>query len=166
MVKLARLRMGAETVLIHCFGQTHRSNLETPVDPRDIRYDFLMPVVLGARGVFYWENSTVKWRHKYRKELKEALFTSARELNALSSYILSEEPLADDAPKVSVDARDGSVYVLNRALGGKGVIIIARDRGASGNASYTVDAGGFSLDGAASGALEPGDVVVLKAERK
>ena len=166
MVKLARLRMGAETVLIHCFGQTHRSNLETPVDPRDIRYDFLMPVVLGARGVFYWENSTVKWRHKYRKELKEALFASAREFNALSSYILSEEPLADDAPKVSVDARDGSVYVLNRALGGKGVIIIARDRGASGNAFYSVNVGGYSLDSAASGALEPGDVVVLKAERK
>ena len=87
-------------------------------------------------------------------------------MNALSSYILSEVPLADDAPKVSVDARDGSVYVLNRALGGKGVIIIARDRGASGNAFYSVNVGGYSLDSAASGALEPGDVVVLKAERK
>ena len=166
MVKLARLRMGAQTVLVHCFGQTHRSNLETPVDPRDIRYEFFMPVALGARGVFYWENSTVKWRHKYRNELKKMLFDNARELNALSPYILSEEPLAADAPKVSVDAQDGSVYVLNRMLGGKGAIIVARDRGASGKASYTVDAGGFSLDAAASGALEPGDVVILRTERK
>ena len=47
MVKLARIRMGADCILIHCFGQVHRSELETKVPPEEIRYQFFMPIVLG-----------------------------------------------------------------------------------------------------------------------
>jgi hypothetical protein len=166
MVKLARIRMGNDCILIHCFGQAHRSELEAVVPPEEIRYDFFMPIVLGARGVFYWENSTVKWRHKYRKELKEAIFANARELGTLSPLILSEASLPADAPKVSVSSPDGSVYFLERVVDGKGVIIIARDRNSSGKASYAVKAGGYTLDGAAAGEIAPGEVVILRAEKR
>ena len=167
MVKLARIRMGADCILIHCFGQTHRSELETKVTPEDMRYNFFMPIVLGARGVFYWENSTLRWRHKYRDELKALIFENARELNALSPLIISEDPLPPDAPKVSINAPDGSVYALNKVVGGTGVIIIGRDRAASGEARYSIEPGGFALDGAAASAnITPGEIVIVRTSRK
>ena len=165
MVKLARIRMGADCILIHCFGQAHRSELETKVPPEEIRYQFFMPIVLGARGVFYWENSTLRWRHKYRDELKAHIFENARELSALSPLILSEEPLPADAPKVSATAADGSVYVLNKVAGGAGVIVIGRDSAASGEAKYSVAPGGFKLQGVASADLAPGGIAILRYAR-
>ena len=165
VVKLARIRMGKDKILIHCFGQSHRSNLETPVQPKDIRYEFFMPIVLGVRGVFYWENSTVKWRHKHRNELKGMLFENARELNALSPLILSEAALPKDAPKVSVTAPDDSVYVLNHIIGEKGVVIIGRDKVATGDASYEIAPGGFRLDGPASASISPGEIVITHYDR-
>ena len=166
MVKLSRIRMGADCILIHCFGQTHRSELETKVPPEDMRYQFFMPIVLGARGVFYWENSTLRWRHKYRDELKALIFENARELSALSTFIISEEPLPADAPKVSVKAVDGSVYVLNKVVGNAGVIIIGRDRAASGDAAYSIEPGGFALKGAAASAsIAPGEIVIIRTTR-
>ena len=162
MVKLARIRMGKDKILIHCFGQSHRSNLETPVNPKDIRYEFFMPIVLGARGVFYWENSTVKWRHKHRDKLKEMLFENARKLSALSPLILSEAALPKDAPKVSVTAPDDSVYVLNHIIGEKGVVIIGRDKVATGDAAYEIVPNGFRLDGPASAPIAPGEIVITR----
>ena len=165
MVKLARIRMGKDKILIHCFGQPHRSNLEVPVQPKEIRYEFFMPIVLGARGVFYWENSTVKWRHRHRDALKGMLFENARELNALSPLILSEEPLPRDAPKVSVKDHDGSVYVLNHILGEKGVVIIGRDKTAVGDAEYEIIPGGFKLNGVCAGPIVPGEIVITRYDR-
>ena len=167
VVKLARIRMGADKILIHCFGQNHRSELESHVPPEEIRYNFFMPIVLGARGVFYWENSTIKWRHKYRDELKALLYENARELSALSPLILSEEALPADAPKVSVTAADGSVYVLNHILGDKGVVIIGRDKAASGEAAYTVAPGGYTFepDAKLSSSIAPGEIVILRYGR-
>ena len=167
MVKLSRIRMGADCVLIHCFGQTHRSELETKVPPEEMRYEFFMPIVLGARGVFYWNASTYQWRHKYRDELKALIFENARELSALSAFILSEDPLPADAPKVSAKAADGSVYALNKVVGNAGVIIIGRDRAASGDAAYSIEPGGFALDGAAASAsIAPGEIVIVRTSRK
>ena len=127
-----------------------------------MRYNFFMSIVLGARGVFYWENSTLRWRHKYRDELKALIFENARELNALSPLIISEDPLPPDAPKVSINAPDGSVYALNKVVGGTGVIIIGRDRAASGEARYSIEPGGFALDGAAASAIAPGEIVIIR----
>lgn len=168
MVKLARIRMGQDKILIHCFGQSHRSSLETPVNPESIRYEFFMPIVLGARGVFYWENSTVKWRHKYRDELKDMLFENARELNVLSPLILSDEPLPTDAPKVSVTAPDNSVYAMNHILGDKGVIILGRDRTATGVASYAISPNSFALESGAepTASIAPGEIVIIRYERR
>ena len=165
MVKLARIRMGQDKILIHCFGQSHRSNLETPVQPKDIRYEFFMPIVLGARGVFYWENSTIQWRHKCRSELKALIFENARELSAISPLILSEEPLPEDAPKVSTVAPDGSVYVMNHIIGRKGVIIIGRDKTAIGEAAYEIAPGCFRLAGPVSAPIAPGEIVITRYER-
>ena len=165
MAKLARIRMGPDKILLHCFGQSHRLNLETPVQPKDIRYEFFMPIVLGARGVFYWENSTIQWRHKYRSELKTLIFENARELSAISPLILSEEPLPEDAPKVSTVAPDGSVYVMNHIIGRKGVIIIGRDKTAIGEAAYEIAPGCFRLAGPVSAPIAPGEIVITRYER-
>ena len=168
MVKLARIRMGQDKILIHCFGQSHRSSLETPVTPESIRYEFFMPIVLGARGVFYWENSTVKWRHKYRTELKNMLFENARELSALSPLILSEETPPADAPKVSLNAPDDSVYALNKIIGDRGVIILGRDKAATGAASYEIATCGFTPEPGAklSAPVAPGEIVIIRYERQ
>jgi hypothetical protein len=80
--------------------------------------------------------------------------------------ILSEASLPADAPKVSVSSPDGSMYFLERVVDGKGVIIIARDRNSSGKASYAVKAGGYTLDGADAAAVAPGEVVILRAEKR
>ena len=168
MVKLARLRMGPDCILIHCFGQTHRFELETRVPPEEMRYNFFMPVILGARGVFYWTASNYQWRHKYRDELKALLFENARELSALSPLIISDEPLPADAPKVSVTASDGSVYSLVCAKGDEAVVLIGRDQKAVATAaSYAVDAGGFSpQDGAKlSAGIAPGEIAIIRFNR-
>ena len=168
MVKLARIRMGQDKILIHCFGQKYRSELETPVDPAEIRYNFFMPVVLGARGVFYWEYSTLKWRHKYRDELKAMLFENARELSTLAPLILSDEPLPADAPRVAANAADGSVYSAVFAKGGEAVAIVGRDWNAAGAAaSYTVDPSGFKPETGAklSGNIGPGEIAVLHCRK-
>ena len=168
VAKLARIRMGKDKILIHCFGQKYRSALETPVDPAEIRYNFFMPVVLGARGVFYWEYSTLKWRHKYRDELKAMLFENARELSALAPLILSEEPLPADAPRVASNAADGSVYSSVFAKGGEAVAIVGRDWNAAGAAaSYAVDPAGFAPETGAklSGNIAPGEIAILHFRR-
>ncbi len=164
MVKLARIRMGKDKILIHCFGQKYRSSLETPVAPEEIRYNFFMPIILGARGVFYWEYSTIKWRHKYRDELKALLFENARELSALAPLVLSDEPLPADPPKVSVTAADGSVYSAVFAKGGEAVAIVGRDwNAAATTAFYAVNPAGFEPETGAklSGNIGPGEIVVI-----
>ncbi len=168
MVKLARLRMGPDCILIHCFGQTHRFALETKVPPEEMRYEFFMPIILGARGVFYWTASNYQWRHKYRDELKALLFENARELKALSPLILSAEPLPEDAPKVSVTASDGSVYSFVCAKGEEALVMIGRDRSVSGTAaSYAIAPGGFSPepDAKLSAPIAPGEIVIIRCKR-
>ena len=93
------------------------------------------------------------------------LFDNARELSALSPLILSEAALPKDAPKVSVTAPDDSVYVLNHIIGEKGVVIIGRDKVATGDASYEIAPGGFRLDGPASASISPGEIVITRYER-
>lgn len=162
--KLARIRVGPEKIFLHVFGQGHYDRLEERVSDELVRYNFFMPMILGARGVFYWWYPTVRFKHKYRDELKDSLFATTKELRALEPWILSNEQLPNDAPKVSVTGN--SIYCLERVVGDECVIIAGCDISATKGGRVAVNPAGFpQVDGETSFNLAPGGIRILRLRR-
>ena len=58
------------------------------------------------------------------------------------------------------------VLISMYCIGEKGVIIIGRDKVATGDAAYEIVPGGFRLDGPASAApIAPGEIVITRYDR-
>ncbi len=83
-----------------------------PPNADEQRYHTFMPVILGARGIFYWMHSEAKW-HSGDPEYLGRLLDSAKELSEVAPAIISGQALPEWMPKLEHDDR---VCVLRCAL--------------------------------------------------
>lgn len=78
--------------IIHCFGQAD-VGVPSP-ELEDIRFQVFMPVILGARGIFYWQLVNVLARSQEPERLQERLYGSTRLLAQAIPSILANRKTA------------------------------------------------------------------------
>ncbi len=117
--KLIRLRLGDTKPVFTVFGQQDYKAGKSPA-LEEIRYNVFMPVILGARGLFYWWYPTLQWHNKEKDILKQRLFSCTKMLARIAPALVSGEksPAFTSAIKVSGDVRycfgtlNGVTYIL------------------------------------------------------
>jgi len=117
MALLLRGRLGPNKPWIAVPNVSYRA--QEPPDRDEQRYQTFMPVILGARGVFYWMYSEAKY-HSGDPDYLGRLLDSAKELSQIAPAVISGEDLPDWTPDLSASrgisrlicTLDGRVYVL------------------------------------------------------
>jgi hypothetical protein len=118
-VKLIKLRLGNDIPYFTVFGQRDYKAAKA-ASVKDLRYNIFMPVIWGARGVFYWWYPTLAFHNQEKELLKKRLFSNIKILSQVAPALVSGEksPAFTSAIKVSGDVRycfgtlNGVTYIL------------------------------------------------------
>ncbi len=101
VVKLIKLKLGSDKGIIHVYGQRDfRNSVASSLEYN--QYNFVLPVIWGARGIFYftWRNvSEAKTNPEY-KELRPRVANTVKRFSAIAPSILSEEPAPEWAARL------------------------------------------------------------------
>ena len=90
--KLLRIRFGDKKPVIEVFGQSDHKAEKAP-SLQEMQYNVFMPVILGARGIFYWWHPTLKWEHGQKELLKERLYSCTKILSKVAPALVSDSKL-------------------------------------------------------------------------
>lgn len=90
--KLIRLRLGGNKPVFGVFGQPDFKAGKAP-SLHEMRYNVFMPVILGARGVFYWWYPTIQWHNKQKELLAKNLYACTKILFLMAPALVSGEKL-------------------------------------------------------------------------
>lgn len=94
--KLCALNLGSEKPVIHCFGQKDfMAQKATSLDYN--QYNFVMPVIWGARGVFYftYRNLVDPKTNPECAELRPRVLDTVKRFSAIAPAIVAGEPLPE-----------------------------------------------------------------------
>ena len=167
--KLIRLRIGEDKPVIAVFGQSYYKAGKAP-SIKEARYNVFMPVVLGARGLFFWWYPTIQWHNKEKELLAERLYGNTRILAEVGPAMVSEKKLpgwireikTSGGARYCVGVMNDVVYLLAGAekSGKRGTVEVSIPSG------YNVDPM-FKCDLDSNGQkytlnLNPEDTAVLK----
>ena len=114
---LYRVRLGKDKPWIAVQNISFR-NTDAPT-MEEQRYCVFMPVILGARGIFFWMYSEARW-HAKDPEYFGRVMNSARELSEIAPVIMSQEPLPEWMLRIETS---GEVCVLKCSMGGRAYVL-------------------------------------------
>jgi len=130
-------------------------------DAIEQRYLTFMPIILGARGIFYWMYSEARW-HSGDPQYLDRLLDSAKELSQIAPAIISGQALPEWMPTVETS---GPVSVLRCALGDRAYVLAGPSSdGAGGAIRFQLPRGlpaRLLFEQEASG-LVPGETIALE----
>lgn len=118
--KLARVRLGPDTIVFAVWGQPHY-NAATAPTVEQVRYSVFMPVILGSRGWFYWWYQTLLGNNGEHELLKQRLFHDTRLLAEIGPALVSEDP----APQWTDAIRVGGGALFCQGTLGQATYIVA-----------------------------------------
>lgn len=140
-VKLCMLNLGPDKPVIHCYGQKDfMAQSATSLDYN--QSNFVMPVIWGARGIFYFTYSNLRDRKVNPRcaELKPRVLDTARRFGEISQSIVAGDPL----PKWS-DTVKTTGKLEYKAFADQGACYIfcgvAADKETGGTLTFTPPAG-------------------------
>jgi len=121
MRKLCSINIGSEKPVIHCFGQIdYMSNKASSLEYN--QYNLVMPIIWGARGVFYfmYDNLYLPKANPECALLAERVLSSFRRFAPVAPAIVSDDPVPSWATAVKtsgpavykVFALNGKVYLF------------------------------------------------------
>lgn len=136
--KLIRLRLGEEKPVFSVFGQADYNAGKAPT-LEEMRCNVFMPVILGARGIFYWWYPTLKWHNKEKELLAENLYSATKELAKIAPALVSGEPAPAWEKTVAVT---GGVQYCTGTQGGVTVLVAGVEQNAQpGTLEFRLPAG-------------------------
>lgn len=100
MIKLAKLRVGEGKPLISVFGQPDYRAEKSPT-PQQLNYNLFMPVINGARGIFYWWYPTLQWHNGEKELLRKYLYAGTQILAESAAALANPQPLPEWARNFS-----------------------------------------------------------------
>jgi hypothetical protein len=118
VTKVVKLRMG-NIPMIHVFGQgDHHGQKAQSLEW--YQYEFVMPVLYGARGVYYWTLRAITETNLEGNLIRERLYQTSSRFAQAAPAIVSDQANPDWAQNVTasgnaeylVKTRDGRTYVL------------------------------------------------------
>ncbi len=116
--KLIRARMG-QKILFHVFGQKYYKS-ETVPSVEELRYEIFMPVIYGARGMFYWWLPTLLWHSGDTQLIKQNLYQNTRILAEVGPALVSGQDKPQWLRQLTVS---GDVMFCHGTLEGKTYIL-------------------------------------------
>lgn len=121
MAKLIKLKLGSDKGIIHVYGQVDfRNSVASSLEYN--QYNFVLPVIWGARGIFYFTYRNVndpKTNPQYQ-ELRPRVLNTVKRFSEIAPAIISETPLPEwtNAVKAAGNmeykffADNGTVYLF------------------------------------------------------
>lgn len=118
VTKVVKLRMG-DMPMFHVFGQRdHQGHVSPPLEA--FHYEFVMPTIYGARGVFYWQLGAIRFSNPEGHLIGERLYQTSSRFARVAPAIVSDEPNPEWAEQIEVSgdmehlvrSRDGKTYLL------------------------------------------------------
>jgi hypothetical protein len=163
--KLARVRLGSDTIVFAVWGQPHYNKAVAPT-AEEVRYEVFMPVILGSRGWFYWWYQTLLGNNGEHALLKERLFQNTGLLAEVAPALVSTDPAPAWVDAIRVE---GDVLFCHGSLGPVTYVIAGVPlRGEGGRLALSVP-GGDRVETMESQPVDPqgvrvgaGEIVILR----
>ena len=125
--KVIKIRMG-DLPVFHVFGQRdHHGQVSPPLEA--FHYEFVMPVIYGARGVFYWQLGAIRHSNPEGHLIGERLYQTASRFAPVAPAIVADEP--NPRWTKQIDATGDAEYIVC-SLDGKTYILCGVHRDHSG----------------------------------
>lgn len=172
--KLTRLRLGENKPIFGVFGQSNFKAGKAP-SLHEMRYNVFMPVILGARGIFYWWYPTLQWHNEQKELLAENLYACTKTLSLITPALISGEELPAWTKQIKTT---GQTKYCHGALLDTVYIIAGVEQGdKDGNIEFQVPSGYsavlmftpqriFDEKQMCSLSLKPGDICLIKVFKK
>ncbi|NLW86521.1 MAG: hypothetical protein GXY38_06570 [Planctomycetes bacterium] len=89
--KLIKVRLGQDKPMIHVFGQGDHHGRTSP-SLEAFQYEYIVPVIYGARGVFYWNLRAIQYSNPEGHLIKQRLYRTVNRFSQVAQDLLSEDP--------------------------------------------------------------------------
>ncbi len=160
LIKLAKLRVGEDKPLISVFGQSDYKAEKSPSE-QQLTFNLIMPVINGARGIFYWWYPTLQWHNGEKELLKQYLYAGTKVLAECSGALFDPQPLPGWADKITAT---GDIRLLKVSDGASLWILAGVPENGQGGKLNLPDDKNFEFKLGKKASLESKDICILKAD--